>query len=174
MWIFHCHWLIDPTLGGKSDLGKTQERRWAGHSCHSSSLLHHYITLSPSWSVSIAIQPLNWVEEPSKPKAHLISAQLQDFNWLLHSNLLDLEINSEYLSGFSTNTLTILYRFMDSKKIGGFYSGPNFDIYCKILQLHLLHHLQLHPNSTSFSQCKKLCKYNSVQKLLHHFQHWWY
>ena len=57
---------------------------------------------------------------------------------------------------------------MDSKKIGDLYSGPNFDICCKILQLHPISTQNYH------KLCKICVKYNSVQKLLHHFKNWWY
>ena len=53
---------------------------------------------------------------------------------------------------------------MDSKKIGDLYSGLNFDIYCKILQLHPISTQNYH------KLCKICVKYNSVQKLLHHFK----
>ena len=80
----------------------------------------------------------------------------------------DLEINSEYLSGFSTKTWLFCTDLWTVKKIGDLYSGPNFDIYCKILQLHPISTQNYH------KLCKICVKYNSVQKLLHHFKNWWY
>ena len=76
----------------------------------------------------------------------------------------DLEINSEYLSGFSTKTWLFCTDLWTVKKIGDLYSGPNFDIYCKILQLHPISTQNYH------KLCKICVKYNSVQKLLHHFK----
>ena len=76
----------------------------------------------------------------------------------------DLEINSEYLSGFSTKTWLFCTDLWTEKKIGDLYSGPNFDICCKILQLHPISTQNYH------KLCKICVKYNSVQKLLHHFK----
>ena len=80
----------------------------------------------------------------------------------------DLEINSEYLSGLSTKTWLFCTDLWTVKKIGDLYSGPNFDICCKILQLHPISTKNYH------KLCKICVKYNSVQKLLHHFKNWWY